>query len=63
MYYEMISWQNYVADGIKILTGNTSGDEKYKITARFKDLLTKKEPSKEQTAEEIIENLRRAFEG
>lgn len=62
MYYETAAWRNYVADGVKILTGNTSNSERYQITARFKDLITKKAPQREQTAEQIIEHLRRAFE-
>lgn len=63
MYYEQTAWRNYVADGVKILTGNTSGSqERYQITARFRDYITPKAPQKEQTAEQIIEHLRRAFE-
>lgn len=60
---EQTLFRNYVADGLKILTGNTANEEKYVLTLRYSELLNGKQPEKEKTAEEIIAEIKAKVEG
>lgn len=56
-------FRNYVCDGLKILTGNTSMDERYHLTLRYTDIIHGRTPEPEKDAETIIAEIRAAVEG
>lgn len=58
-----MTFKNYIADGIKILTENTAmQNEKYRITMRYADIVHGKKPEPEKDAQTIINEIRAAIE-